>query len=539
MVPKDAIPSCKETLLSESDEEVTQKTKPATCPSKVAFAFNEWLTMVWRFFMASFGAVFLAIGIVLFPLSYCIPRAAIDILFKGLFKIGYTIYVFTPLGRWIHLRMVRSRRKNHTPPHTVNIQPTALSTCDVVPVPILTDNYGYLIVDHATKQCAAVDPADPELFIQYIEQRKLTLTTILTTHQHHDHAGGNQLLKDAFPDVVVVGGKNDKCLGMTKAVGDGDRISIGNTQVQVVETPCHTKGHVVFVVYGPVPDSEGNAPVEKAEGLFSGDTLFIGGVGAFFHGNAADMDRALHHKLGFIPDAALVFAGHEYTVENTRFAKWLEPQNAEVALRAAWACNRRAYREATVPCALGDERKLNPFMRLRDPVFAAHTTMRLAESYNKPWWQCWQSRVETAETKYRLDEGNLMKSPEEEESTVAVSSISSLSMHTNPVADQTAPTKLSDAEALKVMMRLHKLQGLWSHSPENQRQIPPCCTIGTCAQRITCSGAPLKRRKTRRKEIKKQVVGGSKHYDKQDSTTLGSLLPTRQLDVPNEASNRV
>jgi hydroxyacylglutathione hydrolase len=58
----------------------------------------------------------------------------------------------------------------------------------------------------------------------------------------------------------------------------------------------------------------GNAPVEKAEGLFSGDTLFIGGVGAFFHGNAADMDRALHDKLGFIPDAALVFAGHEYTV---------------------------------------------------------------------------------------------------------------------------------------------------------------------------------------------------------------------------------
>jgi hypothetical protein len=94
MVREDAIPSWKETLLSESDEGVTQKTKPATCPSKVAFAFNEWLTMVWRFFMASFGAVFLAIGILLFPLSYCIPRAAIDILFKGLFKVNPLHYTF-------------------------------------------------------------------------------------------------------------------------------------------------------------------------------------------------------------------------------------------------------------------------------------------------------------------------------------------------------------------------------------------------------------------------------------------------------------
>ena len=115
-----------------------------------------------------------------------------------------------------------------------------------------------------------------------------------------------------------------------------------------------------------------------AEAVFSGDTLFIGGVGAFFHGGEIDMHRSINHVLGWLPDSCLVYCGHEYTVENTRFAKWLEPGNTAVQSRAKWALKRRAYKEPTVPRPIGEERALNPFMRVRDPIFATLTERRLA-----------------------------------------------------------------------------------------------------------------------------------------------------------------
>eukprot|EP00959_Pyramimonas_sp_CCMP1952_P329624 6901365-Pyramimonas_sp.AAC.1 len=216
----------------EADAAATEEEKQSF-QRLLAKAFRTWISLILKMLLAAGAAVFAALGVVLYPISLLVPASAIKILFKAVFRIGYTFYVFTPLGRWIHMRMVRSRRKNHTPHHTINIHPTHLSTCDVIPVPILTDNYGYFIIDRATKQCAAVDPADPELVCDLLERRNLTLTMILTTHQHHDHAGGNLALKEAFPDVVVVGGKKDKCAGVTKEVCNGERLTFGETSLQV------------------------------------------------------------------------------------------------------------------------------------------------------------------------------------------------------------------------------------------------------------------------------------------------------------------
>jgi len=77
----------------------------------------------------------------------------------------------------------------------------------VTPVPVLTDNYAYLVYDEHTKIAAAVDPAEPEKVIKAAKNEGVTITTILTTHHHGDHAGGNSGMCAAIPGLVVVGGK--------------------------------------------------------------------------------------------------------------------------------------------------------------------------------------------------------------------------------------------------------------------------------------------------------------------------------------------
>ena len=65
----------------------------------------------------------------------------------------------------------------------------------VITIPILSDNYSYLIIDKNNKTCSAVDPASPKEIIPYLEKKKLHLKNILNTHYHSDHTAGNLDLK--------------------------------------------------------------------------------------------------------------------------------------------------------------------------------------------------------------------------------------------------------------------------------------------------------------------------------------------------------
>ena len=79
---------------------------------------------------------------------------------------------------------------------------------DVVPIEALEDNYMYLLIDEASKECAAVDPVEPEKVLNQVKKLGLNLTKVLTTHHHWDHANGNpkllELLKSKIP---VYGGE--------------------------------------------------------------------------------------------------------------------------------------------------------------------------------------------------------------------------------------------------------------------------------------------------------------------------------------------
>ena len=120
----------------------------------------------------------------------------------------------SPIGRWLHLRAVKSHHRTNQPPHSRGVRPSPLTTCSVLPVPFLADNYAYVLVDHATRECAAIDPADPYGVKDLCDRLELNLTAILTTHKHHDHAGGNHELQKACGGTLAVSADAlDDCAG--------------------------------------------------------------------------------------------------------------------------------------------------------------------------------------------------------------------------------------------------------------------------------------------------------------------------------------
>lgn len=72
-------------------------------------------------------------------------------------------------------------------------------------------------------------------------------------------------------------------------------------------------------------------------------------------------------KLNALPEDTKVYCGHEYTVKNLQFALALEPSNAAIADKLAWAQARRAQGQATVPSTIASERATNPFLRTSSP----------------------------------------------------------------------------------------------------------------------------------------------------------------------------
>ncbi|CAF2152842.1 unnamed protein product [Rotaria magnacalcarata] len=222
----------------------------------------------------------------------------------------------------------------------------------------LEDNYMYLISDDKTKECAVVDPAEPDVLVKTIRNEGLKLTTILTTHHHYDHAGGNTkmltLMGTDKGQIKVVGG-DISLQGLTHSVTDNEKLKIGEIEVTCLSTPCHTAGHVCYVV------------TDKGEqAVFTGDTLFIGGCGKFFEGTASQMQSSLQ-KLASLDPKTLVYCGHEYTKKNLQFAATVEPDNQDLQAK------QTSLKSVTIPSTIGDELKFNPFMRTNQSSVQAFT----------------------------------------------------------------------------------------------------------------------------------------------------------------------
>jgi hydroxyacylglutathione hydrolase len=229
---------------------------------------------------------------------------------------------------------------------------------DVIPIPQLTDNYAYLIVDDATNKAAVVDCAEASAVLQAAQDRGADLIAILPTHHHWDHVGGHEeLLRHRKLTVYGYAGEAHRIPGCTTEIREGDSIAIGAVGARVIFIPAHTSGHLAYYF-------------ERERAVFTGDTLFVGGCGRLFEGDAALMMRSLE-KLMALPDDTRIYCGHEYTEKNLRFALTLEPNNAALRQKHAWAVEQTRKRLPTVPTTLAAERATNPFLRWKSPELRA------------------------------------------------------------------------------------------------------------------------------------------------------------------------
>ena len=224
----------------------------------------------------------------------------------------------------------------------------------VVIIPLNDDNYGYLLIDETTNEAAVVDVSgQPEEILKCVMREGVTLRKVLTTHKHWDHAGGNSKMKDLFPNIEIVGSNVDDVEGCTTFVQDGSFISLSNISINCILTPGHTMGHISYF-------AEHND--EKV--VFTGDCLFIGGVGKFFEGTASDMHISLFEKLAKLPKETLVYCGHEYTLSNYKFALSVDRENEHLISANSRAISLRAIGKPTMPSSIDDEMKTNPFLRI-------------------------------------------------------------------------------------------------------------------------------------------------------------------------------
>ena len=230
-------------------------------------------------------------------------------------------------------------------------------TLHATPIPILSDNYAWLLRDDATGALAIVDPAEEGPILdaaRRAERDGSHLESIILTHHHADHVAATDAVRAAFPAARVIGARADRgrLPRLDSQVAEGDDITVGEAVGRVIETPGHTIGGLSI----HFPDGAI---------LLSGDTLFSLGCGRLLEGTPEMMFRSLR-TLGALPDDTLVCCGHEYTASNARYARHLDPDDRALAARADEIASLRAADRPTVPTRLGDEKRLNPFLRAPD-----------------------------------------------------------------------------------------------------------------------------------------------------------------------------
>jgi len=220
----------------------------------------------------------------------------------------------------------------------------------VLQLPVLNDNYIYLLHDPVSAETAAVDPAVAQPVLDVLEQKSWRLTYILNTHHHSDHVGGNNELKHKTGCTVIAAlSDQPRIPGFDRGVVDGDVISLGQHSAKILSTPGHTSGHIVYHF------ADDNL-------LFCGDTLFVMGCGRLFEGTAEQMWQSLQ-KLKALPGSTQIYCAHEYSQANGRFALTVEPDNRQLQQRMELINQLRAQHLPTVPSTIEQELATNPFFR--------------------------------------------------------------------------------------------------------------------------------------------------------------------------------
>ncbi|WP_417592750.1 hydroxyacylglutathione hydrolase [Parasphingorhabdus sp.] len=221
---------------------------------------------------------------------------------------------------------------------------------EIIRIPVLSDNYIWLVHEAESGETMVVDPAVAEPVLAEADRRGWKITQIWNTHWHPDHTGGNAAIKDATGCLITgPAAEQERIPTLDRLVKEGDTVKLGEVIAEVIDVPAHTAGHIAFYI-----------PSENV--AFVGDTLFAMGCGRLFEGTAEQMYDNMR-KLESLPDNTKVYCAHEYTQSNGEYALVAEPDNFALKERMAEVLTLRARGEPTVPTTIKLERATNPFMR--------------------------------------------------------------------------------------------------------------------------------------------------------------------------------
>ena len=226
-------------------------------------------------------------------------------------------------------------------------------TLEIVTIPCLQDNYAFLAHDPESGKTAVIDVPEAGPILEALKARGWSADIVLLTHHHWDHVDGlPDLKKKHTPKVVGAAADVDRLPDLDLEVAEGDTVRIGREEGTVIDVSGHTMGHIAF-----------HFPASQA--VFTADSLMALGCGRLFEGEPAVMHESLS-KLAALPEATIVYSGHEYTQSNAKFALTVDPENVALQARAAKIEELRAGDQPTVPSTLAEELATNPFLRSGD-----------------------------------------------------------------------------------------------------------------------------------------------------------------------------
>ncbi len=223
-----------------------------------------------------------------------------------------------------------------------------MPTVKIETIPYYSDNYSYLIHNPESEDTALVDCGDARATIARLKKKGWRLDIILIAHDHIDHTSGLEALRAEYRDACVYTPVKTGFGPSVTVAGDGDKIPFGPMEIETVSVPFHTLHCRSYYI-----DSC----------LFVSDSLFSGGCGRLFEGSPEDLMRAMDRFAAFAPDTQVYF-GHEYTVDNLRFAREVEPENSDITDYLAKCEVRHLKGKPTTPTTLAQELKINPFLRI-------------------------------------------------------------------------------------------------------------------------------------------------------------------------------
>lgn len=254
-----------------------------------------------------------------------------------------------------------------------HLKSTLTKQMKIIPIPLLSDNYSYLIYGSNPQEALIVDPSEGQPLINYLTKNHpdVAISHILLTHRHYDHTGGVQDLLTflneqqstlkTFKKIEIYAGASENLPYVTRSFKENAVFQLTkDIRVTVFLVPCHTVGHVLYFLEST------NEKAELERAVFTGDTLFLGGCGRFFEGTAKEM-LANFDLISSLPKETLIYCGHEYTVSNLEWAMGVEWENEAIEAKLKKSKEIINSSGFTVPGTVAEEMEINLFMRCRHP----------------------------------------------------------------------------------------------------------------------------------------------------------------------------